>query len=466
MSRDILAGLDLLDAAGAEALAARTQSFAPVHLGTRDVPVGTLLDLIRKDDALLPPRTGHLGNWEDIALGRSGPMDFNTAICGQGHGYPLIYGFTQTETEPDGDTPAGGDAVYLPGSVVDRGGRRVLPLHTWDGRALVRRDRSRPLFCPLVSAEHEGSLVPLADLHWRRMHTIAGYRFELEASSIVANAEAFTGMLTLLLEEAAAGHAPRRAFGELISHAVRLDGEVSRCEIRPDGRGFLLAGHRYGSARALAEAALEPFRALTGPQEFQDRLGTLPPVLPVVSHLLTSVLTGLFGTHLPDGPAGRDEDPFVTHLHWGARAMAGCPPRRGGYFTRKATVRGMRAIASTLLRSFPGARPLCVVLLPAPVFMLCPAGTDPRDADLMAALLRTVRAARPDAAYATATGWLQEHGEGFSAYLRGRFRDGSGVPHDGVLREPSVPVEPEGFRDLTFRQASAVVGAFEEVINA
>ncbi|NJP79550.1 hypothetical protein HCK01_19865, partial [Streptomyces sp. AA8] len=56
MSRDILAGLDLLDAAGAEALAARTQSFAPVHLGTRDVPVGTLLDLIRKDDALLPPR--------------------------------------------------------------------------------------------------------------------------------------------------------------------------------------------------------------------------------------------------------------------------------------------------------------------------------------------------------------------------------------------------------------------------
>ncbi len=466
MSGRVLAGLGLLDAVDTDALSARSLSFASVHLGTRDVPIGTLLDLVHGDAALLPPRTGHLGNWEDIALGRSGPMDFNAAICGGGYGYPLIYGFTRTETEARGETAAEGDTVYLPGSLVDRGDRRVLPLYTWDGRAFVRRDRSRPLFCPFVATEIDGGLVPLVELHWRRMGTVAGYRFALEASAVMAHAEAFTAMLGHLLQEAAARPNPRPALSNLVSHAVRPDGLVGRCELLPEGRGFRLDGHLYGSADALAEAALEPFRALTDPQELPSRIGALPPVLPVVSHLLTSVLTGLFGTHHPDGPPGDGIEPYITHLHWGARATAGCPPRRGGYFSSRTTVRGMRAIASALTTAFPEAAPLCVVLLPAPVFMLCPADTDPRDAELLAALFRTVRAADPDDAYPTALGWLGEHGGKFSGYLRGRFRDGSGVPHDGILREPSTPVQPEGFREMTFRQASAMVAAFEEVANA
>lgn len=455
MSHRILEELGVLATVDADGLADRSKPFEPVHLGTRDVRIGTLLDLIRDEHGLLPPRTGHLGNWEDIASGRSGPMDFNTAICGQGHGYPLIYGFTRTETA------SGGDGVYLPGSLVERGRRRPLPLSTWDGARFARRDRHRPLFCPFVQAEVDGVLTPLVEVHWRRMRAIAGYRFGLEASAIVSHGPAVVEMLCLLLEEASGKANQRRAFSDLISHAVGLDGDIARCELRRDGAGYLLNGHRFPSARALAEAALLPFRALTDPGWFFSEIGGLRPLLPVVSHLLTGILSAAFGTHYPDG-AARPADPFVTHLHWGARAMAGCPPRRTGYFSERSTLRAMRGISASLVAHRPEVDPLCFVLLPAPVFMLCPSSAQPEDRERLAGLFREVLASAPQAAQEVAVSWLGENRDGLSPYLRGRFRPGKGVPYGGERLERAEPVEPDGFRDLSFRQACGIVAAFEE----
>ncbi|MGW3684290.1 DUF6025 family protein [Streptomyces prasinus] len=82
-------------------------------------------------------------------------------------------------------------------------------------------------------------------------------------------------------------------------------------------------------------------------------------------------------------------------------------------------------------------------------------------ADLVAGL----RAAAPGAAQDTTLRWLEGHAELLSPYLRGRFAGGSGFPADGTVREPAVPVEPAGFRELTFRQACGAVAAFEEVLG-
>ncbi|MFD1661067.1 DUF6025 family protein [Streptomyces caeni] len=460
MSGHLLDELGLRSAASADALATGAKTFAPVHVGTHDIPIGGLLDLLHRHEDLLPPRTGHLGNWEDIALGRSGPMDFNTAICGGGHGYPLIYGFTRTEADT-----AGGDEAYQPGSLIGQGKRDTLALYTWDGRAMVRRDRSRPLFCPLTQAEVDGALVPLVDLHWRRMREIPGFRFTQWAAVLVDRGPLVTDMLTLLIEQADATAKQGTRLSELISHAAWLDGAVDRCDPQRDGAGYVLEGHRYPSARALAEAAMVLVRALVEPAAFFERLPTLPPVLPVMSLQLTNVLFALLDTHHPGRPPGVPQSPFVTHVHWGARAMAGCPPRRGGYLARRSTVRSLRAITTPLVRHFDAARPVAFVLLPAQVFMLCPPSTEPADAGLLADLFRHLRAARPDDSYDTALSWLAEHGGRLSPYLRGRFRDGSGVPAGGETREAAVPVEPEGFRELTFRQACAAVAACEEALG-
>ena len=458
MSAHILDELGLRAAVDTEALAAKTKTFVPVHVGTHDVRLGTVLDALRRDEGLLPPRTGHLGNWADIAAGRSGPMDFNTAICGGGYGYPLIYGFTRTEADSEG-----GDEAYQPGSLIDQGKRHVLPLYTWDGRGFARRDRSRPLFCPMVQAEVDGELIPLAELHWLRMLAIPGYRFTQWASVVLDNGPLVIDMLTLLLEMAQT-QGRNQAYAELVSQSARLTGEVGRSDLRPDGTGYLLDGYRYPSARALAEAVLLTVRALVQPRWFFEQRTELPPVLPVMSLQLTNVLFGLLNTHHPGG-ADAPERPFITHLHWGARAMAGCPPRRSGYLSRRSTVRSLRAITDPLVEHFPQASPLCFVLLPAQVFMLCPPSTSPGDVVVLAELLRAVRSAGPDGSYETTLRWLTSHQGRLSAYLRGRFKTGSGVPADGTARDPATPVEPEGFRELTFRQASGVVAAFEAVLG-
>lgn len=152
----------------------------------------------------------------------------------------------------------------------------------------------------------DGALTPLVEMHWQRMHALTGYRFELEATRLVAHAPLVTGMLYVLLAETSRQDNPRRAYAELISHAARLDGGVGRCELRPEGTGYLLDGHRFASARELAEAALLPLRALTDPRGFCSPAASLPPVLPVMSHLLITALSVLFGADYPDaGPAVR-----------------------------------------------------------------------------------------------------------------------------------------------------------------
>ncbi len=459
MSARVIDELGLADAA--DGLAEGSRVFTPVHLGTRDVPIGRVLDVIHSHEGLLPPRTGHLGNWEDIAQGRAGAMDFNTAICGGGHGYPLVYGFTRTEADSEG-----GDEVYLPGSLVNQGRREALPLYTWDGTRFVRRDRARPLFCPLVRTERDGALTALITVHWERMLRVPGYRFVNWARSLLDNEALLLDMLCVLLEEASAGKHPQRDLSELISHAARLDGQVDRCALVRDDRGYLLDDCRYPSARSLAEAVVLSLRALAEPDWFFSHIASMPAVLPVPSLLLTNVLFAMFGDHRPEQTGIPDEGPFITHLHWGARAMAGCPPRRSGYFGRRSRLRPMRDITGTLVRDFPDAKPVCFVLLPAQVFMLCPPGSSFRDLDQVGGVIKAVRAADPESAHDVALREVASRAEEFSGYLRARFRPESGVPRDGESREGDVPAEPEGFRELTFRQASAIVAAFEEVCGA
>lgn len=470
----LLEALDLTSTVAVEELASRRRAFEGVHMGMADLPIGTLLDLLRDESWLKPPRTGHLGNWQEIAAGRAGPMDFNHAICTQGYGYPLIYSFTQTEAEGSAE----GDWVYLPGSRVERGVREVLPLFTWDGTAYVRRSRHRPLFCPFVQTGVDGALVPLTELHWRRMQEIPRLRFVLEAAVVVERAAEVRPMLALLLEEAARSANPRRAFQELIGYAVAPDGTVVRCELRREGRGYRLGDCDYPTTDALVEAALVPFRAVTTPRELFAEMGGLPPLLPVLSNLLVGIFSAIFGTHYPDPGEARDRGtrPFNPHLHWGARDMAGYPPRRRGYFATRASARSHRGICTSLVAAFPDVAPLCIVLLPAAVFMLCPTSAHPRDAELLADLFGRVaggggpaprgshemQARVEDATRA----WLARYADELSPYFLNRFRGRGGVLHPGHLPSATEPEEPEGFRALTLRQACMTVGALVEIVSS
>ena len=423
-------------------------SFESVHLGLSELRVGALLELVRGESV---PRTGHLGNWDDIAHGRAGALDFNQAICAGGHGYPLIYGFNQTETE------SGGDTVYQPGSIVEHGRREPLALSTWDGSAFVRRDRSRPLLCPLVRTEHG----PLVEVHRRRLARLP-WPVRFEAELIVEHRDRVRAMLVSLLEAAGQRDNARSAFADVISHAVSLDGSVARCALEREGTGYRLDGCLFASAEALADHALLLFQAVVEPAALFDRIASLPARLPMVA---SSVLGRILLAVLAPRAGERN-----VHLHWGARDMAGFPPRQKGYFAVRSRTRSLRLICDVLVREHAIA-PITFALLPAAIFMLCPTTAQPRDAELLAGLFAAVGDAAPDRGQpgaalaerveAVTHAWLAREGTALSPYLLARFPPRSGVPH-GARLPASLPVEPAGFRALTVRQACAIVGALVE----
>ena len=322
----IVEALGLGSVVDVEAMASRKCAFKAVHMGERDLPIGTLLDLITSDAALCPPRTGHIGNWGNIARGRAGAMDFNKAICAPGYGYPLLYCFTQTETE----TPRQGDWGYLPGSLVDGDVRTPLRLHAWDGTEFVPCSHAVPRFTPFIQAELDGELKPLTEVHARRLDPIGPHPFKLEQAIFADQEATIRPLLTALIDEARGRDNPRRALQDLISHSVALDGTMARCDLALDGKGFKLAETYYPSTEALVEHALVPFRAVARPRQFMAEIAHLPWQLPVASNLLIAVLSAILETHLPGAsfPSSHVVGPINPHLHWGGRDMAGYPPRQ------------------------------------------------------------------------------------------------------------------------------------------
>ena len=134
-----------------------------MHVGLEPLPIGDFLNQLQSNPEILPPRTGHLGNWNSILDGQGKALDFNRMISENKWGYPLIYAFTRTESiGADAET---GDTIYRPGHVLLNGKMEALELYTWNGQEFVLRDRRESYFCPFVLAKFEGELQPLSQIH-------------------------------------------------------------------------------------------------------------------------------------------------------------------------------------------------------------------------------------------------------------------------------------------------------------
>lgn len=455
-----------------EAFDKRTVAFDGLHLGQTDLPIGQLLDLLESEPDLLPPRTGHMGNWNDIVNGRAGAMDFNRASTIKGRGYPSIYAFTQTEDA----TLTQGDWVYMPGSLVESGSRTALDLHVWTGRGYARQDRAEPLFLPFVMAESEGGLEPLTRLQWRRLQGLGGLRFGLEPEVLAKDEALVRTMLAAAVEDAAAQPNARAAFQDVISHQVSLDGRMSREDVERVGKGYRVGNLEYPDLDALVEAAMLPLRAVADPDGFFSRIDTMPAGMPLMASTLTRIVLGMRHSHYPDVVVDRAtmSRPFNPHFHWGARDMAGYPPVRGGYFLNRNRIKGLARVAQAILDRTPEADPLLFVLMPVVIFMLCPTSAHEQDRalveDLIARVRRTIgtgrvaRAQMPEAREVVGS-WLQSAEGRVSDYFLDRFHRRRSVLHRGELPAYSEPVEPDGFRDMTLRQACMTIGALVEALT-
>jgi|GEM_PF-1448635 len=455
-----------------EDFAERRCAFDWLHLGQTDLAIGRLLDVVAAHPHLLPPRSGHMGNWEAIATGRAGAMDFNRCAATRGRGYPLVYAFNQTEDA----TLTLGDCVYLPGSLIRDGQRIELPLHTWDGNAFALRDRSEALFTPFVRSHDGGALEPLTRIHARRMAALTEFRFGLEPDMLMRDEPTLRAVLATLIEDAAAQPNARIALQELFGRQAGLDGSVSREDMFRNDGIYSMNGTTYGTLEQTVDAAILPLLAVAAPERFDAMIASLPARVPVVATPLIQMLCGLFSTHYPDSPIERATmtQPFNPHFHWGARDMAGYPPVHNGYFARSSRAKSAAKICGAVLRNFSQIDPLLFILMPVTIFMLCPTTAHEGDHALVASLIARVRKHSADAAdpaqamaqvQAVVYAWLAEVEGRISPYFITRFERRSGVLHKARPPAYSEPVEPAGFRDMSLRQACMTVGALMVALN-
>ena len=145
--------------------------------------------------------------------------------------------------------------------------------------------------------------------------------------------------------------------------------------------------------------------------------------------------------------------------------MAGYPPRRNGYFIERSTTRSLRRICGALVEHFRDVDPICFLLLPAAVFMLCPSSAHPPDAELLGELFRAVEQ-DPGSVEEETQAWLTRRAGALSPYFLNRFGARRGVLHVGDLPRAGWPLEPPGWRTLTFRQACMVVGALYAAVQS
>jgi hypothetical protein len=450
-----------------QSLVKKSKSFDWIHLGETDLKIGRFLNLIRNEEGLLPPRTGHLGNWEEIVSGRAGMMDFNKAICTNQYGYPLLYCFNQTEDE----NLTQGDWVYLPGSLIENGQRKELDLYTWNGSVYAKRARTKPMFTPFVQTRINGELVSLVEVHKEKLKSYEDFLFKTETSLIIEHQEFVKRILKVLIESAKKQKNSRRALQDLFSHAVSLDGKMERTIIEFNDNGYQMGSAHYESTSKLIEAALLPYHAVENPKEFFGNIQSFPESMPLFSNILSGVLSAILESHYPFGsPKANKTDKLINfHFHWGARDMAGFPPIKKGYFAEKSTRKSYRQICNVLIKEFKEISPIYFLLIPSVIFSLCPTNIHEKDKALLSLLFKEVINQRElENDYTDimklVERWFNKNKGILSDYFNNRFRSKSGILQKEELNvSSSIPLEPEMFRELTFREACIIVGALHEL---
>lgn len=469
----------------------RASGFNWVHLGQTNVTVGQLREFLLANDQILPPRTGHLGNWQDINHYSAGAMDFNYPSSRNGLGYGLIYCFNQTENH-DLTT---GDYVYLPGSIVENGKRTPLPLYAWNGTEFAGLSRDLSYFTPFIQTKVKQEWVPLTQLHLGRLKASSNLFFRSEASLIYQNWEKIGGVIQDLFQAAFESKNPRAEFQELIGHVVTLDGKVERARIEVTqsegaGRRLSISGLPFSSIEELAELTRIPFMAVGDSDRFFESIKTFPKSVPIISNTLTRILSALCNSHYPKSPVDSSmTTPFNPHYHWGARAMSGYPPVRKGYFSNKNKKRYTSKFCNRIVAQNPEIDPLLFLLLPTSAFMLQASTQFPGDEKLIDGLLSRVSNATADLGLQPelmigvvqdcVDQWMSAHMDDLSGYFVGRFLPKQGILPSSNLQQNScasfqdgtdhtqqyAPIESTHFGDLTLQQACMTIGCLHNTLS-
>ncbi len=470
--------LHSISAAQLDAFSRRQVGFDWLHLGQTSVTIGQLSKHLLSLAHIQPPRTGHLGNWGGILRNDAGAMDFNHPTTRGGLGRGLIYTFNQTETSD----LSSGDVVYRPATDFSSGQAKPLPLFSWQNGEFRPCDPSVAYFSPMIQTLNQGQRQSLVSFHMAQLPT--NLRFQSESDLIYRQWPLVLSIIKHLLRTSLDAQNPKAECQELISHVVSLDGQVARAGVainQVNGlRTLCIEGLEGLSLDELAERCVLPFMASSDPETFFNHMKSLPERFPVVSNTLTRILSALCHSHFDTESINQQMmTPFNPHYHWGARAMAGYPPIKRGYFSNKNKRRFTSRFCQRIIEVFPEVAPLLFLILPSSVFMLQASTRHPEDASCLDRLFDAVmdqtegQASQPELMVETVSRlvgqWLDKEEGKISLYLLNRFRPNQGVEHgldemaDCSASLPIYePLDSDSFHALGLQQACMIVGCLHQ----
>lgn len=302
----------------------------------------TLTDLQKhfRSNDILPPRTGHLGDWNAFLSHSGTALDFNPAIVSMELGYPLIVGTTRTEH----DESHAGDRVYCPASTFENKKRKRLFTCKWTQNRWQPSNEST--YCPFTAVDLGGNLISLTQFHVSTKPAVA----QLEAKFLLKHESFIIDFVLALNNYANRQDVPKRVLSNIFSHWLMPDGTLSDID-------------DFQFSREQISRAFVPFQAQCDAGFLFSDYTLMKEPIPVFSGLFVFFLEAILN-------ADR-KNPFSSHVHfhWGARSMAGIPPENG-YLFSQGTQRRLKRLFDATRAVLPSFRNLTIVLLPAPIFLL------------------------------------------------------------------------------------------------
>lgn len=445
-------------------------AFTYINLAEKSLPISRLFNLIKAPSGLMPPRTGHLGNWNDMLEGYVAQRNDNTIICGQQNlGYPLIFDLNQTENE----TLTEGDLTYLPGSIVNSGKRKKLQLYTWDGTEFVKRTREYPLFVPFVYTKINGEFKSLVLVHRMRVKKYQDTKIDFFSSIVMKYKNKVKKILITLIEDIGMKENSEHELKLIINRFVTLDGRITKALIKLRDDGYYVGNTLYKDSTSLVDAILIPYQAASEPEMFVDIIARLPEAFPLLSNHVISIFCAVLYTHFPDCELDSISQGQVcnVHLQWGGIMMAGYLPKKTGYFVNQ--VRYIRRIYQQLYEKI-GLPPVFFILIPSSIFLLWPDSVEKKDIKQVDQLINrvlkkvnTLLGATENemrkGIYSEVQSWCKIAKNNLSETFIKRFEFDlpPALELDEIPRQRRF-VEPENFSKLTIQQASILVSILFE----
>lgn len=446
----------------------RKLAFDWIHAGNLQVKIGDTIRFIKKNKSILPLRSGHLGNWQEIFNGRSGALDHNNIVCTEKNiGYPYIMDFNQTEN----DTMNNGDTVYLPGSVISNRCRQKLSLFTWNGKNFENSSREFSYFAPFVLANIGGQLTSLTEIHRQSIAAFNNVKFY--SALMVDNKEMISLIVKELLEYIIKNNCAVK-LEDIINRAVSPNGIVMQCKLHFKNGGFYLHNTYYSSIESLVETIFIVCQSAYNPTFFINNVKSFPQNMPLLSLQFHYILCCILNTHY--NPSILQQHKYIInntmlncHLHWGAYDSAGYPPCSKGYFRKKAKEIGK--LHELIMHLFSNIKPIFFVLLPSAIFNLLPTSAYENDYKLIDQLfLSILRISDSDPKILMNSiknkvkDWLDTNQKNISSYYLNRFAKRRCV-FSGVLFEKSHALNLSSFEELSIQQACMILGAIHEALE-